>query len=544
MLNALNRHHSRPRPSLRWALLLATALLAGCPDDAADAADAPRRDPRYDAVVEVVLAELDANPASGVSIAVMEKGVLTWAEGFGSASPIANVPIRPDTTFQIGSTTKQLTAMAVLTQVDQGLYSLDEPVASLLPEFSLKADPAWAAQTTVRDLLSHRSGLTDHINVQRPAADDDLAAYYLGEFARTQYAMSPPGQFWNYSNPNYNLAGLILEAQDPRGRTYPEIITDDLFAPLGMRRSFSRVGDAAAAGNYADSIGAHPRDVRFGRFPDIAFGEPGPRTIAELSDAASERPAGGSTFSTASDMCRWGYFVLHGDRDVISDTTRTAMTTPQAPLLWNDVASYGLGQFVWDEFPLDGNPFATEYYPIRVWEHGGNTLSFTSSLLILPDHDVVISILSNGDSSVHAATQAAILRVALGPLPAPVTYAPTVDQTKLPQLAGTYVDPKVAGDIVITEGGAGGLQIAIPAFSNLGYPVEADLLPISTHVWIATIAGLSGDLTFVVDPNGEVTPWLRSRMFVGRRTPVSTPTDNEMQADVIRAAGTSNGSVR
>ena len=68
-------------------------------------------------------------------------------------------------------------------------------------------------------------------------------------------------------------------------------------------------------------------------------------------------------------MCRWGYFVLHGNERVLGDDLREELTTAQVPTQWNDVANYGLGMFVWDEFPLTGDPFmAEEYHPMQVWE--------------------------------------------------------------------------------------------------------------------------------------------------------------------------------
>jgi CubicO group peptidase (beta-lactamase class C family) len=508
---------------LGLTLFLGTLSLAlGCKDEAtqsdSDDVQQPVRDARFEPAVEVALQTLKDSQASGVSIAVMERGKFVWVEGFGSASPTRKRAILPDTTFQIGSTTKQLTAMAVLTQVEQGLYELDDTVATVLPAFMLASDPEWSARTTVRDLLSHQSGLVDDLPMEGSSADDGLADYLYSSYAATKWAMNPPGVFWNYSNPNFDLAGLILEEHDPKDRSYVDIISQDIFAPLGMTRSFGRAPDAKRAGNYADSFGSDHSMAHIGKFPDVSFGEPRAQTIDEIADLAVNRPAGGSTFSTPSDMCRWGHFVLHGNDAIVSDATRAELTTATVPTLWSDAAHYGLGMFVWDEFPLSGDPFfATEYYPLEVWEHGGNTLTFTSSLIMVPSQDVVVSILSNGEGTSHAKLQEAILRAVLE-LPAPVTHTLSVDPSKLAALAGTYFDAHVAGEITIREGGANGLQIAIPAFEKQGVVIAADLVPLSTHTWIAMVGELGGlDLTFVVDAQGKLTPWLRTRVFTAKR---------------------------
>ncbi|MEM9453359.1 MAG: serine hydrolase domain-containing protein [Myxococcota bacterium] len=480
-----------------------------------DSEGALPRETRFDSAVDSLLEELDGNLAPGVSIAVMEHGEIVWAEGFGSASPLDDVPVEIDTTFMIGSTTKQLTAMAVLTQVDDGLYSLDDTIAELLPEFIVASTSEWTEQTTMRHLLSHQSGLQDAYVITGTGDDAGLASHYYGPYRETAMVMTPPGTLYNYSNPGVDLAGLIVEEHDPQGRRYPDIVNEEIFAPLGMTRSFARVAEAAAAGNYADSIGFDADQVVLGEFPDFQLGEPVPLTIEELQDAAAQRPAGTATFSTPSDMCRWGDFLIHGNEEVVSDHVRAMLTTPEVDTQLSDPMSYGLGIVVWDQFPLSGDPFtSTEYHPITVWEHGGNTLSFTSSLIIVPDHDVVVSILSNGTGSTHAATQSAVLEVVLDELPPPSTYTPDLDPSRFSELAGTY-DAAEIGEIAITEGGANGLQISIPSFAERGFEVQPDLIPVSTYVWLSADLGL--DFTFIRDEQGELTPWLRTRYFVGKR---------------------------
>lgn len=497
--------------------LLALGLLLACDDETSR----PEQVDRFAAAIAAAEQTIEESFASGLSIAVMRRGELLWVEGIGSASPNEERAITPDTTFQIGSTTKQLTAMAVLTQVDQGLYALEDTVAEVLPDFALAANPEWADTATVRDLLNHRSGLTDEIGVGLPAADEGLADHLYDQIASNKWAMNPPGLFWNYSNTNFALAGLILEEHDPLGRAYADIVTEDLFEPLGMTRSYGRVSDAQRAGLYADSFGADARSIHLGVFPDLDFGERRAQTIDEIADDAYNRPAGGSAFSTPSDMCRWGHFVLHGDRDVIRDEVRAEMIAAPVDTLLNDAAGYGLGQFAWSEFPLTGDPFLdTEYYPIAVWEHGGNTHTFTSSLLIVPGQDIVVSILSNGEGTDHGPVQAAILEAVLDPLPEPTTRTPEIDQTKLAALAGTYVDEHVAGEITIAPGGSTGLTIAIPAFEERGFEVKPELIPISTYVWIVQVGEIGIDLTFVTD-DGVPTPWLRSRLFVAQRSPAA-----------------------
>lgn len=197
------------RASWVWLAVLAV----GCSDaeGRSDVSVSPQllRQARFDSVAAVAVEELASNDGSGISIAVMEAGELVWAEGFGSASTVRDSAVGADTTFQIGSTTKQLTAMAVLAQVDRGSYSLDDSVAELLPGFALASDPDWAEQTTLRHLLSHQSGLVDHVQLVGTTEDHGLADFYRSEFAATQWAMNPPGLFWNVRFVTVN--GLTLD---------------------------------------------------------------------------------------------------------------------------------------------------------------------------------------------------------------------------------------------------------------------------------------------------------------------------------------------
>lgn len=483
------------------------------------------RDGRFDPVVDTLLAELDANLAEGVSVAVRERGELVWVEGFGSAAPGGTVPVTPDTRFQIGSTTKQMTAALALQQVEVGRMSLDDTVADLLPALSLRQSPGWAGEATLHQLLSHQGGVLDYVDWAGSADDAELAAWHLGEFSRVSWANNPPGAFYNYSNPHFTVAGLAIEAHDPAGRAFSDVMAEDLFAPLGLGETALR-RDTVADGPlpYATSTGVSPTSDGVAVVP-----------MAEVPDPAAIRPAG-LVWSTPTDMTTWGSFLLHGDPSVLDDALRAEITAPHVSTLYfGDHQAYGYGEFVWDQFPFSDG----EWYPIRVWEHGGNTLSMTSVLVVLPDQDVTLSILSNGWGDGWSGTVEGVLRALIDPFPAPTGYAPPFDPADLARHAGTYTDVHNVGDLVIAEGGAHGLTLSIPLLDAYGYTVEADLEPISTDVWIATIDGEAYDLTFVPDPESGEDRWLRNRVFVGERdvgaTARRTPPDPATVAAALRA---------
>jgi CubicO group peptidase (beta-lactamase class C family) len=462
------------------------------------------RDPRFDPVADVLLQELDAetNLATAASIAVCQGGQVLWREGFGTAVPEAVEPVTPSHTFQIGSTTKHMTAALVLQQVQDGLYGLEDSVATVLPSFTVVANPTFVQDASVHELLSHQGGLVDYLDWLGPATDDTLASWHYDSASVLLYSMAPPGVFFNYSNPNFTLAGLAVEEHDPQDRYFADIMQDDLFAPLGMTSSFIRKTDLLSAGlPFAQSVGL-----------DLTTYSYEPIPMMDVPDVASIRPAG-MVWSTPDDMCKWGQFMLHGDSGVLDDALRAEITSPQVSTLYYDEhESYGYGMFVHELWPMSDGSF----YPIRVWEHGGNTLSFTSSFLLLPDQDVVISLLSNGYGDTFYATVEEIIQTMVDPLPAPSDWTPTFDPDELEVHLGEYESPAV-GPFTISAGGAYGLQFSAPLLAQYGYTYEPDLQPISTDLWLVVIDGFPYDLTFIRDPEGDPTLYVRNRSFVGVR---------------------------
>jgi CubicO group peptidase (beta-lactamase class C family) len=191
------------------------------------------------AIADAAEAHLDAGEGSALSIAIWRDGAVIYAEGFGERDPGAGRAVGPDTLFQIGSDTKKITAIAVLQAVSRG-------------ELSLAASPTWASEATIRDLISHRGGLYDYTPWDDDPADGALSARAHEVLATEGFAMSPPGAFYNYANPNFSIAALCLEAAT--GRAWADIVAEDVFAPLGMSRSFARKADIPGD-DYATGVG-------------------------------------------------------------------------------------------------------------------------------------------------------------------------------------------------------------------------------------------------------------------------------------------------
>ena len=198
----------------------------------------------FTAVDAYVEAQMRRLHIPGASLAVVEGERIMHLRGFGRARP-GGEPPAPQTPFFIGSLTKSFTALAVMQFVEAGKLALDAPVRRYLPWFRV-ADRRASAKMTVRHLLNQTSGLpslpgeillTDFDD--RPDATERQA-----RALRTLKLSHPVGKVCEYSNLNYNLLGLVVEAVS--GESYADAIRKHIFAPLEMRHSFTSKAEAQA----------------------------------------------------------------------------------------------------------------------------------------------------------------------------------------------------------------------------------------------------------------------------------------------------------
>lgn len=473
--------------------------------------------------------DLRNNNAFAAQIAVWHGGEIVYSEAFGTLTADGGEPVTTDTLFQIGSDTKKMTSIALLQRVDAGELSLDDTVAEALPGVSLTLSPEWASTTTLHDLISHQGGLFDYTPWDEDPADAVLAERTLGDFAHGAWAMDPAGSMWNYSNPNFSVAGLVVEiwAQRP----FADVLEDDLFAPLGMTRTFARRSEVLTDGDVGNSFGIYdyvgdPLSP-FTSIPTYGYGE---TTVDGVVDNGFTRPAG-LIWSTAEDQARFMGFLLSGDDAVLSEASRAALTRIQVPVYpsypWQ---GYGYGLFV-----LDGFNFGGTWIDAPLWSHGGNTLTYTSTTYLLPEQDLAVSVLSNGYGDNMGATVSALFE-ASGLLPSP-SSPPTGDfltEGDHADYVGTYQDVGLGSFEVSEEDGT--LRVSFPYLESLGYRATADLDFAVRDSYSFTTPDLgTQELTFIADDSGDFR-WARNRIFVGTRVETVAPQPGRLGRAGIEAA--------
>ncbi len=182
--------------------------------------------------------QLETNEFSGaVTVVVGPEGILGM-EAFGLADLKSARPMRKDSVFWIASMTKPMTAACVMMLVEEGKVSLDDPVSKHLPAFKgqklLKdgkhVDPA--RPVTVKDLLTHTSGLTAAYATPAGQPSDTLPLEKMCDFYAGQPLRYEPGSQWSYNNPGINTLGRIVEAVS--GMPYSDFLESRLLEPLGM----------------------------------------------------------------------------------------------------------------------------------------------------------------------------------------------------------------------------------------------------------------------------------------------------------------------
>lgn len=188
-----------------------------------------------DDVDQIVKQYMQEKKIPGVSVAIVKDGKLVKESSYGLASVELAVPVTDNTLFTLASTTKEFTAVAIMTLVEEGKLSLDKPVRSYLPEL-----PASWGSVTIRNCLSHTSGLPDG-----DAPDDVNVTPLAGTQADLMKLLvtrpvGEPGVKTVYNQTEFMLLGDVIERVT--GKPYKVYIEDRLLKPLGI--TDMRWGDA------------------------------------------------------------------------------------------------------------------------------------------------------------------------------------------------------------------------------------------------------------------------------------------------------------
>jgi uncharacterized protein YbbC (DUF1343 family)/CubicO group peptidase (beta-lactamase class C family) len=351
--------------SVCWLQLAPCLIAAGAyaqhSTDAQVSANSPRLRALLDPLMEKAVA--DGNIPGGVLL-VGHNGHIVYRGAFGSRSlEPTREPMTLDTIFDLASLTKCVaTTTSVMKLTQEGRLRLNDAVAAYLPEFAQNGKK----DITIRELLTHYSGLAPDLDLQAPWAGRDTAF----AMAMAQKPVNPPGSRFVYSDINFEVLGFIVEKIS--GESLADFASRNIFAPLGMR----------------DTRFLPPEEWR-ARIAPTEYDEHNTMLRGMVHDPTARRMGGvaghAGLFATADDLAIFAQDLLSG-HTVLRPATVEKMTTPQTPA--NAPSVRGLG---WD---ID-SPFASnrgEFLPVGSFGHTGFT---GTSLWIDPVTDTYIILLTN-----------------------------------------------------------------------------------------------------------------------------------------------------
>ncbi len=324
-------------------------------DDATSAA--------VDAYVEK---QMKAQETPGLALAVVRDGQLIKAQGYGLANIELDVRVKPETIFQTGSVGKQFTSAAVMMLVEEGKIGLDDRISKYLP-----GTPAKWARVTVRNLLTHTSGIADYAAEANPKPGGviDLHKGYTEEQLFQRFATLPmdfnPGEKWSYSNTGYVLLGIIIHKVT--GEFYGDFLQERIFRPLGMTAT-RIISEADIIPNRAAGY-----EIVDGKIQNQKWVSPTLNTTAD-----------GALYTNVLDMAKWDEALYAGK--LLKKSSYDLMWTP-VTLAGGKNYGYGFG---WDITEANGH---------RLIEHGGAWQGFRTQISRYVDDRLTVIVLANLDEA-------------------------------------------------------------------------------------------------------------------------------------------------
>lgn len=388
--------------SVRIQRILAGAVLAA----AIPLAASPARDATMASRVDALLARTVRSDGPGTVVLVARGNDVIVRRARGLAEIELGVPLSADHVFRIASVTKIYIAASILKLAEAGKLSLDDPLATHLPEMTA------ARAVTIRQLLTHAAGIPEGAR-----KGNDRAAR-IAEIGARPLAFEP-GTKWSYSNSGYILLGAVIEKVT--GQPWARTLQQQFFDPLQLTQT--RYGDNAP--------------VIAGRAAGYTTDRGEVRNVVPIDPAIPD--AAGALVSTADDLFRWMRALSTGR--AIDRASFARMIAPSTvPPAGSTRDRYGLGVYVWQ---VRGETMIG---------HTGQIPGFASVVAYLPAQDVTVLALGNDDTFDARQIGRRLAAIALGdPYPDVTPVAATAGT--LQALAGAYrIDDATVRTISVQDG--------------------------------------------------------------------------------------------
>ena len=317
-------------------------------------------------IKEILKEQQQQQHIPGLAFAIVEDDRVVYAELLGQRDLERKLPVTRDTIFPIGSCTKAFTSMAVALSQDKGLLSLDDHPRKYLPYFRM-TDPVADKGVTLRDMLSHRTGLLAYADL---AAEPGVLT--REDYVKAATSAKPAFPFrskFQYSNAMYSAVGEIVGMVNQA--TWESVVKRDIFVPLHMTASLTSLRQLPSTADHATGYVYHESTKTWQSVPP-------PRSLEALAP-------GGNIAASVEDMTQWLRMLTNGGRfdgkTFVSPATFRELTTPQIAI--NSSLSYALGWAIYD------------WNRLKVVEHNGGSEGLSALVSFIPERHVGFVFLAN-----------------------------------------------------------------------------------------------------------------------------------------------------
>ena len=278
----------------------------------------------------------------GASLLVVERGEVVTCESYGFEDLERRIAATPSTHYRLASISKQFTAAAVMLLAERSALSYGDALQRFFPSL-----PA----ATIRQLLTHTSGLVDYEDLIPPSAVAQVRDPDVPSMIEKRPPYFAPGSSYRYSNTGYVLLGLIIERVS--GRSLSDFLRDELFLPLGMTTTVMHVEGMTAVPNRA-----------------FGYSRNGSGWIRTDQDLTSATRGDGGIYSSVEELARWAAAL---DAGRFAEAMRPMVATDQPGM------GYGFGWRVEED---------------RI-SHTGETIGFRNAIVRVPAQGRTVVILTN-----------------------------------------------------------------------------------------------------------------------------------------------------
>lgn len=322
----------------------------------------------FDAFAEQIMNMMNV-PGAAVSLVV--DGEVVLKKGYGMRNVEKVLPVTTDTLFPFGSVTKSMTAFLLGQLVDEGLIDWDDPVSDHIPYFKLK-DPITTYNITIRDFLTHVTGYARHdglwYNETYERSDVIRRLRYLEPISRLR-------ENFLYHQVGYTVAGHVAECV--KDKPYEDLLKEYIFKPLGMDNTLMCINEMTKKNDYSQGYRQKNKEVY----------------SVDYLDPYSIAPAGGM-ISDIEDITKWLLCVRKFGGGLVEEDTFREMITPHVVASLATKPEYELHDIIQMEAYGLGWMIVSYRGHLLVF-HGGNIEGFSSVVLLMPHHDIALSVVCN-----------------------------------------------------------------------------------------------------------------------------------------------------